>query len=318
DETAIEERNTGHGMNGVGLSMDPVFVKLTSSPVFMHPSFAGSADKSRLTAAYRNQMPSFPGNLVTYYLSFDTYISALHSGVAIISYYNDALQGMVNSWYNGFVISPKIRIRENISVEPAIQLGYLAMRVDEGKLSELNNTDPNYGYTYDASMNSSGSLNNSHLLDLSGGLLLQWSKFYGGFSIEHITQAMKDPTDAAFIPRRYSVQGGVSLKRYRNSDFTCSPNIQFDMQYKTTTLLWSSAFSYKSLIWGVGFGNQDRFVVMLGLQKNKFRFGYNFDSQLAKLGSNAASAHELSLRYYFSKKDQNGSGKTDDVVTLLR
>jgi len=315
EESPVTERSVTPERTASLLKMDPLFVKLTSSPVFIHPSFAGSMDKNRISLAYNNQMPSYPGNLITYYLSFDTYIHSLRSGVALISYYNNALEGTVNTWYNGLVVSPKIKIKDKLSIEPAMQLGYIAIQIDEKKIQQFDNTDPNFGYTY---VGDEGALTNSHLIDLSGGILMQWNKFYSGFALEHITQTMKDPTDAAFIPKRYSAQLGVSLKRYRNSDFTCSPNIQFSKQYNATTLLWSSSFDYKSLIWGVGFGNQDRFVVMLGVQKANFRLGYNFDTQLSQLGSNAASAHEVSLRYLFNHKHKEDSDLTDDAVTLLR
>ena len=62
------------------MAQDPQFSQFYSSPLYLGPSFAGTAGGGRIIANYRDQWPKLRSTYISYALSADYYIEKYRSG----------------------------------------------------------------------------------------------------------------------------------------------------------------------------------------------------------------------------------------------
>ncbi|MEX0965712.1 MAG: type IX secretion system membrane protein PorP/SprF [Bacteroidia bacterium] len=62
-------------------AQDPHFTQPMAAPVYYNPAFAGTAQKARISTAYRNQWSSISSGYQTYNVSYDQQCNALAGGV---------------------------------------------------------------------------------------------------------------------------------------------------------------------------------------------------------------------------------------------
>jgi len=309
DDAEMESEKSNFILPG-GCVKDPSFIQHTSSPLFINPAFVGSMQCSRISTAYHNQLAGTPDGFSAFYLSYDQYVHGIRGGVGLVSYYAHSQGGGTNTVYNGLIYSPKISIRKKVIIEPAVQFGHYYEKLNWNQMDFNSQTDPTSGLEYSNDDLEDGVDNSTGFFDISSGILVSTRKFFGGIAIEHLTQPAQKFTSNERLPGRFTFQVGSTFQ-IRDPEFTISPSMQYIRQRNRDRLMWSSTFTYKWMLAGIGFGNRDLFVLMAGCQVKKFRIGYNYDTRFSSIGNGTPGSHEISIRYLFNCKGKKLENPTN-------
>ncbi|MFH1320987.1 MAG: PorP/SprF family type IX secretion system membrane protein [Bacteroidota bacterium] len=282
-------------------SQDPEFTQFYSAPLYLNPSFAGSAGCSRVALNYRNEWPAISGTFVTFHLSYDQYVHPLRGGIGYDSWYDFAGEGTYSTYYNGLIYSPKFQLKNKISIAPAIKFGNIYKKIYWNSFS-----NPNYP---EESTNSQ--------LDISAGVLVHTVKLYVGFAVDHINQPKEGfiVVDNAKLPAILTFHSGYVYQRNEDSYFSFSPNIIYKKQQDFQQINIGLFINRGKITVGVWYKqaqkNSDTFIVAVGFQHRWIRFGYGYDITLSKLSNASAGSHEVSLRFLFNCKN-----KEDKIIQL--
>ena len=276
-------------------AQDPIFTQFHSSPLYLNPAFAGSEGCSRITLNYRNQWPGLGSPYVTYNLSYDQYVHPLRGGLGIYTVYDNAAQGVINTYSTYGAYAFKWRIKEKLILSPSIILGYGRRVVDWRKINFSGSTYeeiPEYNVV--------------SYFDMGAGLLVNTKKIKGGFAVDHINQPIERFTLSGKprLPAKYTVHLAYDFQKDEDSKFTFSPGALYQRQQSFGQLNMLASFRYKWLLWSVAFRRSDSFIFGLGVQSKKLRFGYTFDFTTSKLSNATAGSHEASLRFLFNCKEK--------------
>ena len=98
----------------------------------------------------------------------------------------------------------------------------------------------------------------------------------------------------AVIPLRKS--------KYKKSSTTISPNILYRRQLNFEQLNLGVYLNNGPLWTGVWYRNGDAFIVLVGIQTDLFRIGYNYDVTTSQLTTASGGSHELSFGLNFTCK----------------
>ena len=117
-------------INGVAFGQDPQFSQFYASPLYMGPSFAGAAGKTRLSLNYRDQWPKLPGVFVTYSFAADHYARELNSGFGLFFMNDQAGDGKINTTNVAGNYSYKIQLSDRWYFQPGIKFFYHQYQID--------------------------------------------------------------------------------------------------------------------------------------------------------------------------------------------
>ncbi|PLX04711.1 MAG: hypothetical protein C0594_08910, partial [Marinilabiliales bacterium] len=78
-------------------AQDPQLTQFYAAPLYLGPSFAGSAAGSRVGVNFRDQWTSIPGSFITGIMSYDHYFHNLSSGLGVFGLYDQAGSGRMST-----------------------------------------------------------------------------------------------------------------------------------------------------------------------------------------------------------------------------
>jgi type IX secretion system PorP/SprF family membrane protein len=152
--------------------------------------------------------------------------------------------------------------------------------------------------------------NNVNYGDLGAGLLLNHSTYWLGASVHHINrpnQSLLENSDDLIAPK-YALQGGLSLAISEGKSI--KPVIYLKNQGNFAQVDLGTYVQLDPLVLGFwfrglplnkttadSFSSRESLIGLIGIQNNRYSFGYSYDFTVSGLGVGSGGAHELSFSY---------------------
>ncbi len=289
-------------------AQDPQFSQFYSNPLYLAPSFAGSAEASRIAASYRNQWFNLPAKFITYSFSYDHYFSGYNSGVGLFIMKDAAGTGELGTLNAGIQYSYNFQMFNTWYARPGLHFSYLEHGLAYNQLTfidELMNT------TVDGNIYPEP-LEQIRDVDLATSLLIYTNKFWMGVNVDHLLR----PNIALYdmkhrIPIRVSAFGGVEIRRRGRLLNPIDEVMTFAYMFRsqgTNMQLDLGVYWHKNPLvlglWYRGippFNSQrgDAFILLVGYKTQYFNIGYSYDVTISNLISHAIGSHEISMSFKF-------------------
>ncbi len=304
-------------------AQDPQFSQFYAAPLYLSPSFAGSALAPRAIINYRNQWPALDASFITYAASFDYYFPKVNSGVGLLITHDNQGLGGLRSTDIGGQYSYRLQLSENLFFQPGFQVSFVMRDANFANLTfgdQFNNRGQIPGQPT-AEILPGG---NKAYVDFSSGGLLYTERFYVGLSAHHINrpnQSLLD--DVSRLPMRTTVHAGYKIpldestarglaEDVNSPERSITPAVLYRMQGKYDQLDAGLYVTYDPLVFGVwyrglpikryeqGLNNNDAVIFLFGFKYESLSVGYSYDLTISNLGIATGGAHELSVTYMFN------------------
>ncbi|MCD4747628.1 MAG: type IX secretion system membrane protein PorP/SprF [Bacteroidales bacterium] len=308
-------------------SQDPGFSQFYANPIYLNPALAGSNICPRIILNYRNQWPSFSGNFVNYAASYDQYIKAISGGTAITFLSDDAGQGAIKSNKISGIYSYKLKVNNSINLNAGFEVSYFQKKLDWEKFIFADMIDPLTG-SVNKSLTGENPPDNLSVSfpDFSTGILVGFKKnYFAGIAVHHLTEPNIEfyYNDKSPLYMKITVHSGavINLRKsvystQTHSELSISPNILYQQQEKFHQInfgLYINVYTFVGGFWyRHNFENPDAVILLIGLQHERFKFGYSYDITVSKLNNATGGAHEVSFAWQFKcfkKRNKQGAIK---------
>ncbi|AQG81562.1 type IX secretion system membrane protein PorP/SprF [Spirosoma montaniterrae] len=317
-------------LSRLGFAQDPQFTQFYAAPLYLNPSFAGSAFAPRLTANYRNQWPAIT-NYVTTAIGFDHYFEKVNSGVGLLIMNDNQGQGRIQSTEIGLQYSYQFQVGETTFMRLGLQGSYVNRNINYFGLTTGDQfTDRGFitgSLSNDPALQ--GGMPQNKYVDFSTGGLFYSDWFWIGAAAHHINR----PDQGFFVggrdrlPMKGSLHAGlrIPLAGYTgladelDREISFSPVVLYKFQGKYDQLDMGAYLTYAPLTIGAFYrgipfkkyaqtiNNHDAVALLAGYRMEKFSIGYSYDVTISTLG-NSGGSHELSLSYIFEKPESRRGG----------
>jgi len=295
---------------GSSFAQDPEFSQFYANPLYLNPALAGVTLCPRIMANYRNQWPGIGKAFVTYNASYDQYVGFLHGGVGLLFTADRAGSGNLNTTAVSLMYAYKFKITERFQASGAIRAGYYQRRLAWDNLQFEDMIDPINGFVLPTSEKQPDNLS-SGVADFSAGVFLSFDEYlYGGIAVDHLSQPdigfYSDNKTPLYM--KFTVHAGAVIDLGGGSgdderEFSISPNILYQQQFKYHQLNLGTYLTFDPLIAGIwfryNFENADAIIPMIGLHYKSLHVAYSYDLTLSKLKSVSGGAHEVSASWQF-------------------
>ncbi len=298
------------------LSQDAHFTQFYAAPTYLNPAFAGTSIQSRFGMNYRNQWPALPKAFVTYNAYYDQYLPDINSGIGLLVNHDQAGQGALSNTSVAVQYAYEVRLTRNLSLRPAIELGYVRKALHEDRLVFGDQLIRDGAATSFEVLNAQP----VGLMDFSSGVVLFSEKYWLGISQHHINEPNSSVTNGVSqLQKKFSAHGGVRIKIQNPRKRSARKDILFSFNYKDqgpfnqldlgayvelkpmVLGLWYRGLPVKKN--GFDYPNREGLNIIVGVHQRNFKFGYSIDVNISQLDvSNTAGAHELSLTYEWANK----------------
>ena len=265
---------------------------------FIHnPAAVGANGVTTAGGVFRSQWSGIEGSPTTGILFADTYIDSKNTGLGIILYSDKT--GPTSQSGGEFNVSYSVKLNEkDAKLMMGLGAQVLQFKIDKSKIADFIPNDP--------LLASSATTIKG---DASAGLYLKTPKLTIGVSARQILQPKLD-----FIKSSTNVEGMLYRHYFFNASYriaTDEANVlipHFELRYQPNApadyeggiMLVHQDF----LNFGVSIHHKQDYTVFAGVKINhKFTIGYAYDVYNTPIDTfdGGNGAHELSLRYFFTK-----------------
>lgn len=313
----------------IAKAQDPQFSQFFANPLYLNPAFAGTSVQSRAIMASRIEWPSIPGAFQTYSASYDQFFAMIKSGFGIDVYYDRAGSGGLTTTSANFMYAYELKIKRNLFIRPAAQIGYNQRGIDLNRLTfgdQLNTGNPSTGEPID--------LQNKQYFDIGAGVLLYSPVYWAGMTFKHInTPDQSLLNDKSPLPMNFSLHGGYKL-RIKNRKSLNRDYVFFAFNYKAQKkfdqLDLGAYYEHNAITVGLwyrglpivynkstGIG-RDAVVILVGWSINGMRIGYSYDITISHLGLNTGGSHELTIAYEWANKNNKRHSRKRRVIPCAK
>lgn len=288
---------------------DPQLTLFMLNPIVYNPALAGTANFYQIRLNSRFQWVGFKDAPITNSVSAYGPHSKLDMGFGgTISVDNTG--PVTNTTVNG-VYGYNISVQKDLRVSFGLNLGLTQRKVDGTKIqtyseSEEGRPDP---------FLSSSTIYTSILPDVSTGVYVWNSDYFGGFSALHILNVFsKDPLQNVkginVLSTTFYLMGG--MRKIINREWSIEPTL---IAKKVVPAPYKFELSvkgiYKNMLWGgLALRTQDALSVLLGYTMDKkYFFAYAFDLSLTDIRRYNSGSHEIVFGYNFDRIKKGSSKK---------
>jgi type IX secretion system PorP/SprF family membrane protein len=284
--------------------------------IYINPAYAGYREQVNVHAFYHKQFTGVEGSPTTLALALDGSVNNDNIGLALqIS--RDKIGAQENLLaYANYAYRIKLD-NEGISrLAFGIGAGIVQLGIN-GSLLKPDEVEPNQPIGNQSTI----------MPDARIGAHYSNDKFYVGLSVDHLISSYIDASQYAFIPQlkpHYYLTGGMLLNLSEKINLRPSFLLKDDRGGPTSLDL--NAFVILSdFIWlggsyrtGVKLYNKDYLQRSLNKQNSvvaavqffkipNFNIGYAYDISLGSLSGYSGGSHEISVAYFFNKRNRNNS-----------
>ena len=291
---------------------DPEFSQFYANPLYLNPAFTGTSEYQRVVANYRNQWPKQGNTYVTYNLTWDKFVSSIRSGIGVKLLYDRELNGVVNSMNTSFLYSYHIKVNDRLFYTMALEAGFIYKQFNTSGLIFPGMIDQGTGIitgTYPLPFEDGQKI----FPDFSFGMAGQLDDVYFGAAIHHLTQpdqSIIEGDQVGRLPLKITLHAGTKSHQFHRGlisrEFTLSPNLIYRQQGSFKQINAGIYMKEDWLAFGLWYRNNlsvrpDALIAMIGIQRDKFQFGYSFDFSLSNVAAYSYGSHEISLTFFFGE-----------------
>lgn len=283
---------------GAFAQQDAGFSMYFFDPLYYNPGYAGTREVFSGIVAARNQWIGMPGAPTTQSITMHSALPNKQVGLGL-KVYNDIAGPLKNTGINlTYAYHFPINRKTNISFGLTGMLSKLS--IDWSSIHIDNPNDQAF----------EGNAATNWVSDASAGVYLYQSRFYAGFSVNHLFQSKFGTTDAvganhAKFYRQYYLTSGIVLPINENVDFRPSLLAKYVQAAPAVGEIDGTFIFYQKLFLGAGFRTAKRVNIagtdnmIIALMQFKFgnalRIGYSYDYYLNQTGSYNSGTHEFML-----------------------
>lgn len=297
-------------------AQDPHFSQYQNTRSYLNPAMVGTDSTLTLSTGYRLQWPGISGSYSTFHFSLDNYFRFLKGGLGIDYLHDVAGMGAFTTTRVDINYAPHIELfNHKLVLQPAIGLAYFQKSIDWTKLTFGDMIDERRGFVYNT--NEVPGQNKKSNIDLSAGIFIYSSKFYGGIAVHHINQPDEGLIGPSKLPLKITLHTGANLtfKKDKNHNFILSPNLLYMQQQDFWELAPGVNAKYKWVVLGINYRNQDVFIVNAGIQFWLFKLEYSYDYTVSKLTNKATGgSHEIQMLWFIKSHKKPCSFKTIRLI----
>lgn len=286
-------------------AQDPTFTQFYANPLYLNPALAGTATCPRVVFNYRNQWPALSGNFVTTSASYDQYVDAVSGGLGFYVLSDNAGRGTLTQFSINGIYSYQLALTDKISMVAGFQASYFQRNLDWSRLTFGDQIDPRRGFIFESQdQERGGKVDN---VDFSTGFVIFSETFFGGVAVHHLFEPNESLiVQEAPLERKYTVHAGAKLPLGKDikgeTDTYISPNILYQQQYDFQQYNVGLYIQKGPLIGGVWYRFEDSFIVLLGVETDRFKTGYSYDLTTSRLTTQTAGSHEISFAFNLNCK----------------
>ncbi len=287
-------------------AQDPQFTQFYANPLYLNPAFAGAARCPRVVMNYRNQWPALSGTFVTTSASYDQRVDGINGGLGLLVTNDQAGKGTLNTTTVSGMYAYQQPLSRKLSLSAGFQATYFQKSLDWNKLTFGDMIDPRRGFIYNTNdVPRGGNVSN---VDFSAGLMAFTDVIYAGFAAHHLTEPNESLiVGTSKLPMKLTAHAGASIPmgtkgKYGDAQTKISPNVLYQQQADFRQLNLGLYIDRGPITAGVWYRTRDAFIVLIGFQADKLKFGYSYDVTTSKLTTATAGSHEVSLQFQFDCK----------------
>ncbi len=288
-------------------AQDPAFTQFYANPLYLNPALAGTQKCPRVVLNFRNQWPALSGNFVTSSASYDQYVDAISGGLGFYVLNDNAGRGTLNSFNINGIYSYQLALSKKFSMVVGFQGTYFQRSLDWGALTFGDQIDPRRGFIYETKDTPRGGVVDN--VDFSSGLVVFSENLYAGLAVHHLFEPNESLIVAESpLERKYTFHAGATIPLARDvrgeSDISISPNFIYQRQYDFEQINVGVYVKRGPLIGGLWYRFEDSFIVLLGVETDRFKVGYSYDLTTSELVGQTAGSHEISFAFNFNCRPQ--------------
>ena len=296
-------------VSGKQQAQDLQFSQFYSAPLFLSPSFAGSAGEQRIVANYRNQWPEIPHAYETYAFSYDYSFSKLNSGAGVILTQDRKGDLAMSTTDLALIYAYDFRITQSIHVRPGIQFQYSRQGINLSKIITRSSL------VTGASSGDPVSRENQGYFDAATSLMFYNEVFWFGSTVNHLMKPNYTFGGKEKMPLRFNIYSGLKLLskgkllKPGNEHLFLALNYRQMAQFSQLDIGLSGHKNFVNLgLWyrGIPFIKQnpgsDALIFMLGFSQENYSVGISYDVTISQLKAYTNGAIELSVIYLFPEQ----------------
>lgn len=317
-------------MLSTSVAQDVVMSQFYSAQLYLNPALTGIAYGPRFTVNYRNQWAGmgtgFNGGYTTYMGAFDMHIDKARSGIGLLVVADQMMNNIFGNYYFTASFAPQIKFNRKMAMKIGVAGTYIHRRLKWSELQFSDMINPYSGF-FDANgnPNATGEPTPSKLStnrgDISAGFVIFTQKLYFGFAVNNFIMNKENFSDAveARTPMRFTAHFGGSFplktKYSYKRNIYLSPNVLIANQGRNLQvnggLLAGIEWAYFGAQFRYVINNPESVIMVVGVKKDKYRFGYSYDFPVSKLINRTGGTHELTFTFNIAGDDNSLENKNN-------
>jgi type IX secretion system PorP/SprF family membrane protein len=293
-------------------AQDPQLSQNFANPLLNSPAFAGLQDQNKVYLTHRNQWPNQSANYQYSATGLELSLGKINSGIGLLIATDKQFSSLQTN-----LVTLQYAYHANLNEKTLLSMGMQGSVVfrslDYARLTygdQLNQFIVNGSLASTSDPLASQYVNSIHYGDLSAGLLLNHSNYWLGASAHHLNrpnQSLIRSSDQLIAPR-YALMGGFSLPISEGKSL--KPAVFVKNQGAFSQLDVGTSLQLDPLVIGFGYrglplnknstnsvSRKESLIGLIGIQNNRYSFGYSYDFTVSGLGMGSGGAHELSFSY---------------------
>ena len=293
-------------------AQDPQLSQNFANPLLNSPAFAGLQDQNKVYLTHRNQWPNQSANYQYSATGLELSLGKINSGIGLLIATDKQFSSLQTN-----LVTLQYAYHANLNEKTLLSMGMQGSVVfrslDYARLTygdQLNRFIVNGSLASTTDPLASQYVNAIHYGDLSAGLLLNHSNYWLGASAHHLNrpnQSLIRSSDELIAPR-YSLMGGLSLPISEGKSL--KPALFVKNQGAFSQLDVGASLQLDPLVIGFWYrglplnknttnsmSSKESLIGLIGIQNNRYSFGYSYDFTVSGLGMGSGGAHELSFSY---------------------
>lgn len=308
-------------------AQDVQYSQYYANPIYLNPATTGNTDKTRFGLNFRNQWPGLDQTFIAYTAYFDHYEEKINSGFGLIIQGANESFTQTSSREIGLVYSYRLKLSDNDFIQAGFQGSFHSRDAFFDLVILGSQLDINRGQIIGRPGDAFEGDSQIRTADANAGLIYYGKKLWLGVSVAHLLRPeisyLSEGTNQ--LPMKTSIHGGYRIDLsagdindfFNNTDQERSLTLGFNykQQGQFSQIDLGTEFYFEPLVLGIWYRgvptkyelpNNESLVALLGISlESGLDVGYSFDFPISKFGLNGTGgAHEISLRYVFSSKNQ--------------
>jgi len=296
-----------------------MFSQTNYHQIFLNPAYTGNSPYARFMAGYRNQWPGMGNAYISYYASFDQYISSIGSNLGISVVRDVTGNNALNKTYSSLAYSYPMELNGSTILSLGVQAGFVQKNVNASGFS-LPDQNPYLTTTSNETVNSYS----KSYPDFTAGAAFYFKEQYLlGFSVHHLNASQENTGKNYYYKSsmqlncQFMTEITTGNKLRGIEGYTFTPGIYAQFQQNNKFITWGSNIMYRNVIGGVWVRSNLTFdfhtlILHLGYSTGALEFIYSYDAWVPKNSQQFENfgAHEVTFIRHFKYNDPRKKMKT--------